>query len=585
MLLIQLSVPTLAATVSVKDFGAVGDGKTDDTKAFNDALKSAAKDGGIVTAPAGKYCIKGNLVIPAGVTLQGEWTGAPIVMKGEKEPSVTTLMAYAGRGNASAAPFILMNGTCSSLRGVGIYYPEHTVKDVPPVPYPPCVYVTRADNVVIENVNIENAYDAVVIKNAGRFYINNLQGYPTHLGIKVDGCLDIGRIENVHFWPFGIFYKGLDPYCKWINENGTAFEFNRTDWQYCTNCFCFGYGVGYKFKDDGQGCPNGCFSAIGADSCAVSVLVEDADYNGVAITHGEFTGSWGNSTSKGIVIKGGKGEEKCRVDVVNTAFWGPLTSCIECDNPKAVLTVSSCGFCDWDVKKEGAPAIDLIRGRAVITSNNFAENYSDIKIGANMGSVAAASNISEGGLKVRSDSENFVSLKDNEPLPEPMNIVEKKHYILNVGMPGDTSYLENFHKQEPATGIGGGFAKPEEQTKGQRWSHEGAALKLPVIAGRKYHLKMQVGVREESLCDGAGFYVGGKCVIPVTKAGEDYYECDVTPDSDTLVLKVKSGQWSPADPNEKSPDLRILGLLVRSVEMTAEGCGKLPAATANRKCY
>ena len=582
--IILLSASAFAATVSVKNFGAAGDGKTDDTKAFKDALQSVAADGGIVNVPAGKYCLRGNLSVPAGVTLQGEWNSAPIVLKGENEPSNTVLMAYAGRGDASAEPFIRMN-TCSSLRGVAIYYPEHSVKDVPPVPYPPCIYAERTDNVEIENVNIENAYDGVVLKKSGRFYVDNLQGYPIHTGFKVDGCYDIGRIENVHFWPFGIFYTGLDPYCKWINENGTAFEFNRTDWQYCTNCFCFGYGVGYKFKNDGDGSPNGSFVAIGADSCNISVLVEDTDFTGISIIHGEFTGSWGNNTSKGIVIKSGKGAEKSKISVVNTAFWGPLVSCVECDNPIASLTLSACRFCEWDRNCDAAPAVDLIRGRAVITGNTFDENYRDIRIGKAMGSVVISSNISEGGLKVTNNSGRFVNLTDNEPAPAPMNITEKKHYILNVGMPGDTPYLENFYKQEPATGIGGGFVKPAEQTKGQRWTHTGAAVKLPVIAGRKYRLRMQAGIREGSLCDGAGFYLGGKRLISVTKAGEQYFECDVTPESDVLRLDVKSGAWSPANPNEKQPDLRTLGLLVRSIEMTADGCEKLPAAAANRKCY
>ncbi len=30
-------------------------------------------------------------------------------------------------------------------------------------------------------------------------------------------------------------------------ENGEAFIFARSDWQYVLNTFCFGYNVGYKF--------------------------------------------------------------------------------------------------------------------------------------------------------------------------------------------------------------------------------------------------------------------------------------------------------------------------------------------------
>ena len=91
------------ADISVKDFGARGDGVTDDTKAFTAALEAAAKNGGgIVKAPAGTYCIKGNLNIPTAVTLEGTWR-APRTWGGkptetEKNGAIgSTLLAYAGR--------------------------------------------------------------------------------------------------------------------------------------------------------------------------------------------------------------------------------------------------------------------------------------------------------------------------------------------------------------------------------------------------------------------------------------------------------------------------------------------------------
>src|SRR5437667_175674 len=56
--------------VSVKDFGAVGDGVTDDTAAFTLAMSSLGGSGGTVTF-IGTYLINGALSIPDGVTLSG----------------------------------------------------------------------------------------------------------------------------------------------------------------------------------------------------------------------------------------------------------------------------------------------------------------------------------------------------------------------------------------------------------------------------------------------------------------------------------------------------------------------------------
>jgi polygalacturonase len=47
--------------VSVASFGAVGDGKADDTPAFQAALDEAGKTGGIVAVPAGSSCSGGAL--------------------------------------------------------------------------------------------------------------------------------------------------------------------------------------------------------------------------------------------------------------------------------------------------------------------------------------------------------------------------------------------------------------------------------------------------------------------------------------------------------------------------------------------
>lgn len=53
---VQTTVQTkLRESVSVKDFGAVGDGVTDDTAAINLAISHVASSGGVLYAPAGEY--------------------------------------------------------------------------------------------------------------------------------------------------------------------------------------------------------------------------------------------------------------------------------------------------------------------------------------------------------------------------------------------------------------------------------------------------------------------------------------------------------------------------------------------------
>jgi hypothetical protein len=65
----------LRENVSVKDFGAVGDGITNDTVAIQAALNSGAKR---VFVPAGTYVITATLTIPDNVSLEGDGIGATI---------------------------------------------------------------------------------------------------------------------------------------------------------------------------------------------------------------------------------------------------------------------------------------------------------------------------------------------------------------------------------------------------------------------------------------------------------------------------------------------------------------------------
>lgn len=61
--------------IFVTDFGAKGDGTTDDTNAFQTAIDSAAVQGGTVHIPAGNYKIMQTLHVPAGVQLKGDGLG------------------------------------------------------------------------------------------------------------------------------------------------------------------------------------------------------------------------------------------------------------------------------------------------------------------------------------------------------------------------------------------------------------------------------------------------------------------------------------------------------------------------------
>jgi len=122
--------------VSVLDFGAKADGKTDDTGAFQKALESFGKTGGTVYIPNGSYLIGGSLNIPEGVTLKGSFESVPshngIRNKGLPKPGEqgTTLLITGNKGNENGEPAITLN-TNSTLRGVLMYWPFQDPEKIP----------------------------------------------------------------------------------------------------------------------------------------------------------------------------------------------------------------------------------------------------------------------------------------------------------------------------------------------------------------------------------------------------------------------------------------------------------------------
>ncbi len=237
-----------SGAMNVQQYGAKGDGTTDDTGAFQQALDAAGQaGGGVVHAPRGNYRFAGHLNVPNNVTLKGMWESVPahngIRDQGLPKPTDdgTTFLVTESRGTEEGPPFLTLN-TNSTLKGVVIYYPDQPEDEVP-APYPWAIAM-RGKNPAVLDVELLNPYNGIDASQNERHLIRNVHGQPLRRGILVDAIYDIGRIENAHFNPWWSMRPKL---AEWQRTHGEAFVFGRSDWQYVLNTFCFGYSVGYKF--------------------------------------------------------------------------------------------------------------------------------------------------------------------------------------------------------------------------------------------------------------------------------------------------------------------------------------------------
>jgi hypothetical protein len=547
---------TVAPHWNILEAGAKGDGQSDATAIFQKLLNDAGKaGGGVVEVPAGRYRIEGNLSVPANVTLQGIYR-VPPTPGGlhENAPNGSVLLAYAGRGSGEGRPFIRLAGNNAALAGLVIAYPEWKQTDVPPVPYPPCVLADGAENVGIAECCFLNAYEAIKLVRAARHLVRNVTGYPSKRGIYVDECYDIGHIENVHFWPFGVAYQPENPFCKWVNTQGVAFELARTDWHYVQNTFCFGYGVGYKFSKSAHGSANGNFLGLGADSCQRAVLVEQAQPPGLLIANGEFVGRWSSTDS--VCLEVGP-EVEGTVSLANCSFWGPIDRCVWMRGAAGQFTATGCHFLEWDNGGAGSPAIQLDAGRAIVQACSFNQSKLHVAVNTNVASAILSANQAEGGFRVRNRAGKRTQIALNEEDAVDWTAEARAHYQITLGQRGDARYVDAWHG-------------PEKAPRPFRWSGAASRLLLPVLPGKPYALALELKVPEQALSEEAGLYLDGKRLAPLRN--ESVLQTTIPPATgDMIELELRCKGWVPQQVQSGSRDPRVLGVQVFRLTIKGEG--------------
>jgi hypothetical protein len=396
---------------SVRDYGAKGDGATDDTIAFQKALDAAGEaHGGTVLADRGNYFFAGHLNVPHAVTLQGLWKSVPShlgIRDGNRDKPTddgTTFLITENESNENAAPFIKLNDN-STLSGVVLYYPRQKPGEIPKA-YPYAI-ATSGKNPAVLDVELLNPYNGIDTSGSERHLLRNISGQPLRRGVYVDNILDIGRLENVHFNPWWSGAGNSAAY-QWQLENGEAFIFGRSDWEYVLNTFCFGYNVGYKFIHTPRGECNGNFLGIGADDCYTAVLVAQSAPFGLLIANGEFTSFHGPDPTMVEVTSGNRGA----VRFSNCAFWGP---CHQIAKIAGTGTVgfSDCTFCDWDHQNEGRAAVQVLGGSVLVRGCEFQQNKPQVDLGAEVKRAVVSDNIIRGKLRVVSHSARTFQIHDN----------------------------------------------------------------------------------------------------------------------------------------------------------------------------
>lgn len=392
--------------ISVTDHGAVAGGGEDCTQAFQAALDAAGASGGdVVEVPRGTFRVDGTLEIPKNVCLDGVWR-APV--RGEPpDKGGSVLLAFAGKGDADGTPFITMHEN-SVLKGISIFYPEQ-VKANPPVPYPWTIQGAGEDNITVLDVTLINPYQAVDLGTFanGRHLVWNLYGYPLLKGLYINQCYDVGRIENIHFWPFWDI-DPQSPLWEFTTKNGIAFILGKTDGEMGLNLFSIFYSIGMHFIDGpirdaegkttgyaaGSGMYTNCYMDVSPCAVRVDAAMENA---GVSFVNGSFMGG----VVVGPVNQGPVKFSAC-------GFWATQElaahAVLEGRGP---VYFEGCHFSNWDRAGLGVPCIKANNRRLIVTGCDFLidrDGHNVLRLGPRVRSAVVTSNTMPGGVLIENNA-------------------------------------------------------------------------------------------------------------------------------------------------------------------------------------
>lgn len=228
--------------VDVKQWGAKGDGVTNDAARFQAALNSLGYAGGVVTVSYGRYYIGTSLTIPANCTLLGPHgiVGTPYNNSNSRYERIGGALLL------DPVATINMKGS-STLQGLLV----HRTGMVFPAPDTTgyagtAVTITPVDDVCVKSCMFLGFNQAIYTLTSQRMRFIDIH-IDCNNGIKIENCYDVSRLENVHCWPFATMGPGV-PSINFL-RSGNAFWFaGGNDWGKATDCFSYGYARGFYIQ-------------------------------------------------------------------------------------------------------------------------------------------------------------------------------------------------------------------------------------------------------------------------------------------------------------------------------------------------
>lgn len=267
----------LGRGVSPYDFGAKGDGLSDDTAALDAALATGAP----VDVGVGRFRLTRGLKLRAQQVLQGV-------------SSRTTQFVVDHEFSRTSKAVLDLSGPepGGEVRDLAILFtqPDVSRRDAL-LPYPPAIRAQAVPRFKLSRLRIERARVGVDMRgNSGGATIDDLEISSFDRAIWIDGSLDSVKISKLHVWPFGVTKAQRGVYDDSGNEGLRA---GRCDDLHLTDSLFLGLRRAAVFHRSDLGMTIGTLMNVTFDSCG-GLVCEQANLRviGCTFTIGVANASW-----------------------------------------------------------------------------------------------------------------------------------------------------------------------------------------------------------------------------------------------------------------------------------------------------
>lgn len=296
------------ATFNVLDYGVDNSGNRDCTALVQKLLDACGgvndysrgdyrnSAGGTLYFPAGRYLFKGQITIPRGVSIRGDWKNPQTC--GEVKGTVFAVKPTYGKGGVSQELAFITMQPSTLVTNISFWYPDQNPNNI--VEYPATILYGQTgywgnDYCNVRHCTFVNSYIAIQFNTSGSGGCPNIfdiYGTPLFEGFEMDRIADVGRFDGIHFsadyWeksglPGSPSVGQID---DWLYNNATAVVMRRNDWSYTCNLDVEGYMVGFHAeKSPFDSSPNGHNYGFNLRRCRTGILLTGVSGSGIMFTN------------------------------------------------------------------------------------------------------------------------------------------------------------------------------------------------------------------------------------------------------------------------------------------------------------